>query len=342
MISTTTTTTLALGLLALLRPSLAAAAAATPVEALLKPRQSAIVPTSVTIQNGDVNATVAVPLKAVPDVALGAAIRPDTELRILCIGDSITVGYGSSDSDGYRESLRANLAGDDVVFAGTEHGGSMEDGYFGAWSGQTIQFMSDHIDASLAQLPNVILLHAGTNDMNPSPAIALQGNDPVAAADRLGKLIDKILIACPDAVLLVAVIISSCAPILQANVRDFQALIPGVVQPRLEAGKHILAVDFSELGTDVLSADCVHPSNDGYDLMADHWYNFMTQVPQVWISKPLGEDPTRQATKSVDTPADAATNGNTGSAAWLGKSAPLWIPTAAVAAWHLTYWMIPA
>ncbi|KAH7375540.1 SGNH hydrolase-type esterase domain-containing protein [Plectosphaerella cucumerina] len=332
---------MALSLLAVLQPWLAAAAA-TPVEleALLQPRQS-IVPTTVTIQDGDRNTTVAVPLRAVPDVAAGKAIRPDTELRILCIGDSITVGYGSSDSNGYRETLKANLAGDDVVFAGTEHGGSMDDGYYGAWSGQTIQFMSDHIDASLAQLPNVILLHAGTNDMNPNPAVSLQGSDPVEAAGRLGQLIDKILTACPDAVLLVAVIISSCAPIQQANVRDYQALIPAVVQPRLEAGRRILAVDFSELRTDVLSADCVHPSDDGYDLLADQWYNFMTQIPQSWISKPLGDDPVRQATQSVDNPANAAADNNAGSAAGLRRSAPFWIPTAAAAAWHLASW-IPA
>jgi GDSL-like lipase/acylhydrolase family protein len=201
--------------------------------------------------------------------------------------------------------------------------------------------MSDHIDASLAQLPNVILLHAGTNDMNPNPAVSLQGSDPVEAAGRLGQLIDKILTACPDAVLLVAVIISSCAPIQQANVRDYQALIPGIVQPRLEAGRRILAVDFSELRTDVLSADCVHPSDDGYDLLADQWYNFMTQIPQSWISKPLGDDPVRQATQSVDNPANAAADSNAGSAAGLGWSAPFWIPTAAAAAWHFASW-IPA
>jgi hypothetical protein len=142
MISTTTTR-MALSLLAVLQPWLAAAAA-TPVEleALLQPRQS-IVPTTVTIQDGDRNTTVAVPLRAVPDVAAGKAIRPDTELRILCIGDSITVGYGSSDSNGYRETLKANLAGDDVVFAGTEHGGSMDDGYYVSIQG-TIRARTHH------------------------------------------------------------------------------------------------------------------------------------------------------------------------------------------------------
>jgi lysophospholipase L1-like esterase len=49
---------------------------------------------------------------------------------------------------------------------------------------------------SLKQLPNVILLMAGTNDMNIP-------TDPTTASDRLGSLIDELVIAVPDAVVLV-------------------------------------------------------------------------------------------------------------------------------------------
>lgn len=368
----------ALGLVAVLGPWLAAAAA-TPaaVGELLDARQTPpsspplLQQTNVTVQEGGISTTFSLPLRAVPNVVAGTPIRPGTELRILCIGDSITVGTGSSTRDGYREGLKANLAGDDVVFAGTEQGGAMDDGYFvsihsliscslaestltnssqGAWSGQTIQFMSEHIDASLAQLPNVILLHAGTNDMNPRPEVSVQGSDPVGAADRLGKFIDKITTAVPDAVVLVAVIINSCAPIQQNNVREFQALIPGVVQPRLEAGKHVLAVDFSQLGDVVLSTDCIHPGNQGYDMMADQWYNFMTQIPPAWIQLPIGDDPTRQSTKLLEPPEgatstdpDAGKDNDAGSSdAGPGRSAPFWAVTAAAAAWHLTSWMTTA
>lgn len=57
----------------------------------------------------------------------------------------------------------------------------------GAWSGRTIQYIHDNIDASLAQKPNLILLQAGTNDMNTlsgPDGIAKEGNDPSAAVGR--------------------------------------------------------------------------------------------------------------------------------------------------------------
>lgn len=72
--------------------------------------------------------------------------------------------------------------------------------------------MHDHIDESLAQKPNVILLHAGTNDMSPDISVSTEGRDPAAAAERLGALIDKMLQKCPDATILVAMIISTTRP----------------------------------------------------------------------------------------------------------------------------------
>ncbi|CAM1510069.1 Fc.00g004040.m01.CDS01 [Cosmosporella sp. VM-42] len=119
----------------------------------------------------------------------GHAVKPGTELRILCVGDSITVGFLSDrdggDGNGYRLELRKDLSKDKVVFAGTETGGSMTDGYFAAWSGTTIQYIADHVGPSLKQRPNIVLVHAGTNDMNPSPKISTEGNNPKEAADRL-------------------------------------------------------------------------------------------------------------------------------------------------------------
>lgn len=84
----------------------------------------------------------------------GEAVKPGTELRILCVGDSITVGFLSDqdggDGNGYRLQLRNDLSSksseyygsntfladilftteDKVVFAGTENSGSMDDGYY--------------------------------------------------------------------------------------------------------------------------------------------------------------------------------------------------------------------
>ncbi|KAL0935641.1 GDSL-like Lipase/Acylhydrolase [Colletotrichum truncatum] len=232
------------------------------------------------------------------NTAAGQVIKEGVKLRILPIGDSITVGYQSSDKNGYRQRLQENLSKNEVVFAGTEHSGSMNDPYHAAWSGRTIKYISDSVPQSLKQRPNVVLLHAGTNDMNLNELISFEGNDPAGAALRLGALIDKIIAACPDAAVLVAQIINTCDPGQQPGTEVFQKLIPEVVQKRRDDGHHVLAVDFAAAGDDILSKDCIHPDDDGYHKMGDYWYDFITQIPKDWINQPVGDDPKRSALPS--------------------------------------------
>ncbi|PHH82957.1 hypothetical protein CDD82_4175 [Ophiocordyceps australis] len=235
------------------------------------------------------------PLQRRQDVTAGLSRSAGTELRILCAGDSITLGTLSSDGNGYREQLRSRLPAHSVVFAGTETSSrsNMSGGYFAAWPGKTIDYMAHHIGPSLAQKPNLVLLHAGTNDMNADAAVATEGNDASMAASRLGRLIDDILAACPDAVLLVAVIINSCASTAQTDAtHHFQQLIPSLVQSRLDAGHHVLAANFTDFPTADLN-DCVHPTDRGYRMLGDWWYDFIEQVPQNWFRPPQGPDPER-------------------------------------------------
>ncbi|OHE91508.1 GDSL-like Lipase/Acylhydrolase [Colletotrichum orchidophilum] len=227
----------------------------------------------------------------------GQGIKPGTTLRILGVGDSITLGFLSDidggDGNGYRLKLCQDLSKDRVVFAGTETmDGTMRDGYCAAWNAMTIKFMSDHIGASLAQRPNIVLIHAGTNDMNPNLDIAKEGNDPHAAAGRLGSLIDQIVQNCPDATVLVAKIIGCHDPVQMSNIAQFDGLIQGIVEARQNTGKHVLAVDFSSFPMNALR-DGIHPTNPGYRLFGDYWYDFITQIPSDWIKAPIGDDPRR-------------------------------------------------
>lgn len=156
-----------------------------------------------------------------------------------------------------------------------------------AWVGETIQYIADRVGPSLKQRPNIILLYAGTTDLGLN-----KGHDPVAASERLGSLIDQMVTACPDAVILVAMIIGTCKPAQEPQTKVFQSLIPGVVNKRLQAGKHVLAVDMTTFPLSDLS-NCINPTNAGYQLVGDYWYDFLTQVPQDWITTPVGPDPNR-------------------------------------------------
>lgn len=142
------------------------------------------------------------------------------------------------------------------------------------------------------------MLHAGTNDMNADAAISTEGNDPEGASERLGALVDQIIAACPDAVILVAMIIDTCDLAQSPRTKQFQALIPGVVQKRLDDGHHVLAVDFTWYPTSQLR-DCIHPTNEGYEKLGDLWYRAMVQIPPSWIQPPIGHDPDRGMASTV-------------------------------------------
>jgi hypothetical protein len=148
----------------------------------------------------------------------------------------------------------------------------------------------------LEQRPNVILLHAGTNDLNPDRAISTEGNDPIKASERLGDLVDKLVAMCPDAAVLVAMIINTCDPAQSSATTIFQSLIPGITRRHLDEGKHVIAVNLSSFPTGELR-DCIHPTNRGYALLGDYWANALTQIPKQWIQAPKGSDPVRSPAK---------------------------------------------
>lgn len=113
---------------------------------------------------------------------------------------------------------------------------------FGAHSIDQIyqRVTSDNI---LDSEPNLVLLHAGTNDIDRSPP-----SEPYAGApDRLAKLIDLILQKCPDTVLLVATIIQDDHPGAQVRADVFNAAIPGIVASRASQSK-IKVVDQKQIG----------------------------------------------------------------------------------------------
>ncbi|OLN85387.1 putative endoglucanase X 2 [Colletotrichum chlorophyti] len=223
------------------------------------------------------------------DTPLHQIIKENVQLRILPVGDSITVGYLSSDGNGYRLKLQQNLFPNDLAFVGTETSGDMNNGNYAAWSGRTIKYIADNVGPSLAQRPNIILLHAGTNDMNSKKEVSTEGNDPAGAAERLGSLIDQMIAACPDATILVAQIIAAYEVHHWPAMKEYQKLIPEVVEQRRNASHHVIAVDFASIGQGVVQLldDNIHPSDKGYQVMGDYWYDFITQIPKDWISQPV-------------------------------------------------------
>ncbi|KAL8966917.1 MAG: hypothetical protein Q9197_005718 [Variospora fuerteventurae] len=209
------------------------------------------------------------------------------ELRIFTLGDSITNGFKSSDDNGYRIGLQRELAGSNVLFVGSKTGGTMANGWNEGWNGYTITQIADKAKSTQKSLdPNIILVHAGTNDLNMSPPI-----DPLNAPARLGALIDQLAQDSPDAVILVAQIINAANGQTNALIQSYDDAIPGVVAQR--AVKHKVAVvDMrSRLQASDLS-DGLHPNDGGYQKMANAWFKGLQDADRKgWIKAPKSPPP---------------------------------------------------
>ncbi|KAK4494917.1 hypothetical protein PRZ48_014273 [Zasmidium cellare] len=217
-----------------------------------------------------------------------------TELRILPLGDSITYGYASPDGNGYRLKLLNDLKadGDKVVFAGTVHNGTMVDNWNAGYPGKTIQYIGSQAPSSLKQYPNIVLLMAGTNDMNANPSISTEGDDPKAAISRLDTLVGQIFKAVPNTVVLLGKIPNIADAGQETRTQQFNKLVPGIVTNRANSGQHIKLVDMSVIQANQ-TIDGIHPDEAHYQLMGDIWYQGIKALPSDWIQKPVGPDPVR-------------------------------------------------
>lgn len=191
------------------------------------------------------------------------------DCKVLPLGDSITFGTPTNNG-GYRVQLFSKAVGDNLhlTFVGTQSNGpamvagkpfpKANEGYPGI---TTANLNSQHVKGTaLKDMPNIILLHIGTNNVS-------QAN----AASDLEKIIDDLVAAAPNSLLAVASIIP--LPNASSAVDKYNAPIPALVQKKATAGKHVIFVDqFKDFPSAELT-DGVHPDDSkGYPRMGDKWY----------------------------------------------------------------------
>ena len=220
-------------------------------------------------------------------VAFNPCPAAGTACIIMPLGDSITDGVGSSGSGGgYRVPLfqQAVNAAKLLTFVGRNVNGPTtvagrtfprnHEGY----SGYTIDpgggrsGISPLVDGAINMFhPHIVLLMIGTNDVSISLDLA---NAPT----RLGALIDRITTDAPNALLVIARIVPTKTAGTNTRVQTYNNAIPGLVQTRVAAGKHIVVVDMYGAFTantnyqTALMNDDLHPNDAGYMVMAQTWY----------------------------------------------------------------------
>jgi hypothetical protein len=205
------------------------------------------------------------------------------------LGDSITYGVNDEGNGGYRGPLFASVvaAGQKITFTGSlTNGPSTVSGqpfpqkneghsgwgisevtpYSGTNAGIATVIPTPGFSSASGGVPDIILLHIGTNDQGSLSATQMTTD--------LSGLIDKLITNAPNALIVVAKII----PLgygTNSVIQTYNQAIPGIVQQRASAGKHITIVDMygGFTPTSMLGSDNIHPNSAGYKFMADRWYS---------------------------------------------------------------------
>ncbi|WP_329580844.1 SGNH/GDSL hydrolase family protein [Kitasatospora sp. NBC_01250] len=200
-----------------------------------------------------------VPAQAVP----GHRDAAPPLLRVMPLGDSITVGVGSQSQAGYRLPLWQLVTGQSrytVQFVGSQRDGSFPSPQHEGHSGWMIDDIRSHVDGWLAaQRPDVVLLHIGINDLD-------RGADKDHAPDRLQALVEQIFADRPG----VTVILQGLLPTtdgLQTQVRRFNRQARTLQSTERELGNRLSWVTPPALTQDEWN-DRLHPNDRGYARMA--------------------------------------------------------------------------
>jgi lysophospholipase L1-like esterase len=130
-------------------------------------------------------------------------------------------------------------------------------------SGWTISRIARRVDRWLAAYrPEVVLLHAGTNDVRTNGYRA-------GAAKRLGVLLNRIRRDRPGAHIFVAKITGSRQARLQRRIDAYNRGVRRMVAARHDPRLHL--VDQAHV-----RAPWLHPNDAGYAAMADMWFTALT------------------------------------------------------------------
>lgn len=227
-----------------------------------------------------------------------AQVTAGAVVRIMPFGDSITSSVGvdwpSGPQASYRYWLDHDLHNNLLPF---EFMGTRIDNYDGApkyldfdrhndgWSGFTTGYFldgihdtdmntilsSDRYGTTEPNVPDIVLLHLGTNDV-------YQGIATNTSKENLSKIIDEFRLANPNVVILLAKIIP-CDPTHALgpncnNIPTFNNMIPTLASAKTKTQSPVIVVDQytgfdATAGTDTY--DGVHPNQSGEIKMANKW-----------------------------------------------------------------------
>lgn len=198
----------------------------------------------------------------------------DAPCRIMPFGASITDGYNVP--GGYRIHLwaLATMAEKSIDFVGSLSNGPSElpdkehEGHSG-WKIAELDAIAG--ERMTTYTPQIVLVHAGTNDVR-------NGDDLPNAPNRLRALVDTMTSMAPDALVVLASLVPVSDPQDQLAMDAFNAEVPVIVEENVNAGKHVVFADMASALDVADLADGVHPTLAGYDKMAIVWFDTVSTL----------------------------------------------------------------
>ena len=207
------------------------------------------------------------------------------KVRIMPLGDSITRGTNNAWS--YRRDLAGLAAVDQcrVDFVGTQNGadtplpttiGDFDRDHEGHGG-----FRTDQIDGAIngylaGNVPDIVLLHLGTNDIGQSTSLP-------AAKESMRSIITKIRAENPNVVIYLAQIINR-APSFDAAVQSYNVLMEQLALEEDTSQSPVFLVDQNTGYSNSVhnQSDQLHPNDLGDALMASRWYTpLQTEISSV-------------------------------------------------------------
>ncbi|KAK7028780.1 FG-GAP repeat domain-containing protein [Favolaschia claudopus] len=193
---------------------------------------------------------------------------------------SVTYGKGSTDGNGYRGTLYNLLLadGNDVDMVGSQKGGNMSDPDNEGYNGLIITEIDAKGNTAMPiYQPNIVAIVAGTNDMK-------RDIDVADAPNRLKNLIQDVLDASSETVVVVSTLHPNADPPSEERILAFNAALPDLVQSFVDAGKPVILVDSHAVIAVGDLVDGTHPNDAGYARMGKAFYDGIQEAyKRGWI-----------------------------------------------------------
>jgi lysophospholipase L1-like esterase len=202
-------------------------------------------------------------------------------LKMMCVGDSITVGMFSTNLGGYRSELITSMTGYmglPPVDCGWEWNGTLGSYRICGASGERTDECYNRVRLEApAYAPECVFLHIGTNDTTQ----LANGGGPNTVNQSMGyltQILDAFRSANSECIVFVSKIIDNQT--WPSQVITYNTSLQTTVSARSDyiAGKVVIVDMYTAMGlySAVRWGDVTHPNSVGYTVMASTFYSAFT------------------------------------------------------------------